>query len=70
MQGTLDVFILIKLSLLVTFKPKQSSSTEGEKTELDPSRVTQEDATERGLGFHRSTGWIVTETRRANRAGE
>lgn len=32
---------------MVTFKPKQSSSTEGEKTELDPSRVTQEDASER-----------------------
>lgn len=26
-QGTLDVFILIRLSLVVTFKPEQSSGT-------------------------------------------
>lgn len=29
-QGTLDVFILIRLSLVVTFKPKQSSGTDRE----------------------------------------
>lgn len=40
-QGTLDVFILIRLSLVVTFKPEQSSGTNragGGDTELSPSR--------------------------------
>lgn len=36
-QGTLDVLVLIRLSLVVTFKPKQSSGTDGGGGCVEPS---------------------------------
>lgn len=40
-QGTLDVFILIRLSLVVTFKPEQSSGTNRGRGDRAESQQSQ-----------------------------
>lgn len=68
LQGTLDVFILIKLSLVVTFKQKQSCGYRRGKMNLPQEQTItpEKDAADRGLCA--STGG--TELRPFKWAGE